>query len=328
MGHDYVVYVHGVNVRDQHYADALDLAIKTNRNQADLTSIPIYWGDISAPAEAKLLQQWQSSKLWNGLWFPELRSSFLLQFVGDAVQYISRAVGAQVVKRICDKAIAAFQARRPGADDRLHLITHSWGTVILLDVLFASRWDGADAPPVAKAQVQQIRDMLFGIEPNPENGIKLASITTMGSPFSLFSLLDVSDPSIKSEGASSHDISDTIEKLCTNLHGACGVPLKWRNFIHPGDPVAYPIAPLVQSMLKPETVDIADAMTHLEGLLDLASHLLGHNNISITDAAHAHNSYWTNKQVATGIQALISPPPHSTGTNGSRQVLGISSDKT
>jgi hypothetical protein len=196
-------------------------------------------------------------------------------------------------------------------------VTHSWGTVILLDILFASRWDGEDVPPQTAQQVAGIRDLLFGMGAHKARGALLSSISTMGSPFSLFTLMDVSDPGLQIANPSSHDISETMAMLFAALYKERNEPLQWRNFIHPGDPIAYPLQPLVEgmlgnAMLNPappinitDTVDVVDAMTHLVGIADFAGHILSHNNVSVADAANAHASYWTNKQVADSIRSLI-----------------------
>ena len=45
--------------------------------------------------------------------------------------------------------------------DRLHLVTHSWGTVILFDVMFAPRWDDTDLDHDTRRRIQNIREGLF-----------------------------------------------------------------------------------------------------------------------------------------------------------------------
>lgn len=128
------------------------------------------------------------------------------------------------------------------------MITHSWGNVILFDILFAARWDQSDMPGHQSAQ--DIRNSLFGVEPNPNTGLSLASIHTMGSPIALFSLIDVARSKEKTKGekelttargnkVNTHDITPRLENLLQSLSEIRqGMPLPWRNFIHPGDPVA------------------------------------------------------------------------------------------
>jgi hypothetical protein len=205
---------------------------------------------------------------------------------------------------LLSQAISDF----PQADDHLHLITHSWGTIILLDVLFADRWKDQEAPKEAADKVQEIRKMIFGLEPNPEQGLKLASITTMGSPFSLFSLMDISALPTTPYSSSGHDISDTMIKLFSTLYDDKKKPLPWRNFINPGDPVAYPVEPLVDTMLggQPYTADVADVLLKQNGPMKLFGRLFHRSDVSIADVANAHASYWISKEVSADIKNVIS----------------------
>jgi hypothetical protein len=111
----------------------------------------------------------------------------VLQFVGDIALYLSSYVGSKVVDTIKDQALKGLSNASEG--DRLHLVTHSMGTVILFDILFSHRWDDLSIP--GHESVNAIRSVIFGIPPNPMQGIKLGSITTMGSPIAIFSLMDV-----------------------------------------------------------------------------------------------------------------------------------------
>jgi hypothetical protein len=311
--HDYLLYIHGVNVRESSpnmptYADSLDSALRVGRNPQDVTSIKIYWGNLDDLAETTIKAQWETSKAWSGVWFQNLRTDILLPFIGDAVQYISRAIGAKVVERIYKTASAAFQNREPQQGDQLHLITHSWGTIILLDVLFADRWNDQEAPKEAADQVHKIRKMIFGLEPNPDQGLKLASITTMGCPFSLFSLMDISALPTTPSSSSGHDISDTMIKFFSTLYDDKKKPLPWRNFIHPGDPVAYPVEPLVETMLGGQayTANVTDVLLKQNGPLKLFGRLFHRSDVSIADASSAHASYWKSKEVSADIKTVIS----------------------
>lgn len=100
----------------------------------------------------------------------------MIEFAGDAALYISRSIGTQVVDRLKQDAEKHLADYQPG--DRLHLVTHSWGTVILFDVLFAARWDEQNLPEYDGAR--KIRNFIFGVEPKLEEGIPLTSIHTMG----------------------------------------------------------------------------------------------------------------------------------------------------
>lgn len=237
MATDYILFIHGVNTREAReqpeYADPLFNRIQDNlvNSGERINKVAFYWGNLQnlSDAESKLLKFFRDSPFWQQMWFREFREKQILQFAGDAALYISRHVGAQLVKKL--KADALTEIENPKKDDRLHLVTHSWGTVIIFDILFAGRWDDPNAPK--HDQVMAIRDAIFGIEgndPNPHQGIQLASIHTMGSPVAIFSLTDVT--------ASGHNITPKLQQLLDSLQQERqGKKLPWRNYIHPGDPI-------------------------------------------------------------------------------------------
>jgi len=259
MATDYILFLHGVNNREvrerPEYADQFFALIQESNSdqKRDLKKVALYWGDVNKDAEAKLLAQLQTSPLWQQLWFRTFRERQLLQFVGDAALYISSYVGSKVINVL--KTQALQEIKNPQPDDRLHLVTHSWGTVILFDILFAGRWDEPKIP--GHDDVMAIRNTIFGIsgnDPNPLQGIQLGSVHTMGSPIAIFSLTDVTpgkdDTGGTSAASSGHDITPKLQELLEHLHQARqGEKLPWRNFVHPGDPLAYPLNELMTGLV-------------------------------------------------------------------------------
>src|SRR6266700_5026117 len=150
------------------------------------------------------------------------------------------------------------------------------GTVILFDILFSARWEPDSAP--GHASVAAIRNGLFGVAPNSGQGIRLGSISTMGSPISFFSLLDV-DKSMEDAKdpngniISTHDITPRLEKLLYSLYQVLGKKLPWYNFVHPGDPIAYPLQTLLPIMLDgaAATITVEDIPVHLMSLGDFVT---------------------------------------------------------
>jgi hypothetical protein len=329
MTTDYVLFIHGVNTRDEgekpEYADRLFELIREKVNnrasQVKLKKIPLYWGKVNERSENALLRKLKKSPDWNSLWFREFREKQILQFAGDAALYISRFVGSQVITELARQAQEILQRAR--FDDRLHLVAHSWGTVILFDVLFAARWDQPDIP--AYETVQAVRNAVYGIEPNVGNGIRLGSVHTMGSPVALFSLIDViGDIHAKSATTSkvnTHDITPRLEEFVAKLYELLHRKLLWQNFIHPGDPVAYPLATLIPDMVDQENkyLDIRDIITHNAELLDPKAEFFELINklnkvdfikdaVSLVDllfGGEAHSSYWQSEQVAEKIATSI-----------------------
>ena len=319
MATDYILFIHGVNTREERetpeFADELINQLKQKLGQ-DRTNntvyIPLYWGDVNINAENRLLKQLQASPLWEDMWFRTFREQQLLQFAGDAALYISRHVGYKVVKKLKTKAIAQLQNFQSG--DCLHLVTHSWGTVILFDVLFAGRWNDPKIP--GHQEVMDIRDVIFGLSGNDKDvaqGIPLASLHTMGSPVAIFSLTNVSsdgngDEELADDSSSSHDITPRLKQLLEALYQVRQqTKLPWRNYIHPGDPIAYPLAELMKDLVDQDEkyIDFRDLITQEPKLFDKVKEPIHQSTFALLQGGKAHGSYWQNQQVIQEISSIL-----------------------
>jgi len=315
MPTDYVLFIHGVKTRNQKefqgFATKLFERIKTSINAPTLTLKPIilFWGDVGIEAQQELLQGFRNSPIWDKLWFNKFRSEGVLEFVGDGALYLSRHVGAKAVRKLESQGLLGLKDMAQG--DRLHLVTHSWGTVILFDILFATRWEDPKldaSEPGIRQSVERIRSTLFGLGENTQTGIKLASVSTMGSPLALFNL-------INQDGASSHDVTPKLKELLEALAVPRKRPLPWRNFAHPGDPVAYPLEGVMPLLLDPnykkdntpsqQLVEIQDVLvpsnTWKERLLTPVRQQI----LPLLFGGEAHGSYWENPVVAQTIADVI-----------------------
>lgn len=310
MATDYVLFIHGVSTRDEREKPgyAKDLIEGIRSQSIDFVDVPLYWGDVNEAAETQLLDRLQASPLWDEMWFKSFRENQLLQFVGDAALYISRHVGYKVVKRLKEDAIKVLQDAQP--DDSLHLVTHSWGTVILFDILFATRWDDPEVP--GHEEVMKIRDCIFGLSGESDTsheGIQLASIHTMGSPIAIFSLTSVnSNLKLSDADSSSHDITLRLQKLLESLSQAReGKKLPWRNFIHPGDPIAYPLKKLIEDLVDKEKryIDFEDLMIQEPKLFDFIQEPIHQSTFALLQGGKAHGSYWQNQQVIQEIGNIL-----------------------
>lgn len=301
MATDYILFVHGVNTRQKQeqptYADQLFRLIQQGVDSSiTLKKITLYWGDINQEAQDNLVRCFKQSSACNQLWFKDFRTNQLLQFAGDAALYLSRTVGYQVVLRLKEQAWKGIQGYNP-QEDRLHLVTHSWGTVILFDILFADRWNFDNVP--GRQDVMAIRNFLFGLPPTPNTGIRLASINTMGSPIALFNLIHVN--------GSSHDFQPTLEELLKNLYNMRGRQLPWTNFIHPGDPVAWPLETVLFDSVEEQKkyLDLIDFVNKNEDWSDRIFQQLSQKIVALIHGGDAHGSYWQSKQVADKIVQTI-----------------------
>ena len=316
---DHIIFIHGVNTRESivepTYADNLiHLLLRKNESQAtqlDLNMIPLYWGDVTKNDEEMLLDMYQRSPLWKKMNFTAIRSNQLLRFTGDAALFISRYDGVRVIERLRLQTIAGLNKNglmviKPG--DRLHLVTHSMGTVILFDALFSARWDPEKTSDYQG--VQQIRQIIFGLDPKMGQGLTLCSIHTMGSPISLYSLIMIKNSNgVDDSMPNTHDITPKLQQLLTALYAVLQRRLPWRNYIHPGDPVAYPLEDLLAMMIDPsqQILDIKDILTQEPGLLDrlLNTATLGELAEIVLFGGRSHSSYWNSEVVANEIFATI-----------------------
>ncbi len=311
MATDYILFIHGVNTRDRredpHYADQLfqRLQKSASNHKRNLKKIALYWGDVNKNAEDYLLEQLKGSPLWKDMWFKTFREQQLLQFAGDAALYISRQVGSQVVQELKKQTLDGLdRSKNTQSDDRLHLVTHSWGTVILFDLLFAGRWDDPNVP--GHDDVMAIRDQIYGLsgkDPNPYQGVQIESIHTMGSPVAIFSLINLIPSSPNSP--STHDITPQMQKLLESLHARRnGLKLPWRNYIHPGDPIAYPLEDVMSNIVdnQKKYLDFKDYSTHE---LELPGFLTDQPLLALLHGGEAHGSYFTSDKVVQDISEVL-----------------------
>ena len=327
MATDYIVFIHGVNTREKveppTYADALfsliQASVARQENDAStcrLVKVPLYWGNEGISAENGLLKEYtHSPEKWKKFWFKKMRSSVLLEFAGDVALYMSRYVGAKVANKL--KADVFTQlgpaVLAPNAEDRIHLVAHSLGTVVLFDILFSARWDQEGTP--GYESVRAIREGIYGIEPHWTQGIQLASISTMGSPLGLFSLMDVDQTSEeqrngKNEIVNTHDITPRLQQFLERIPTKLGNKdkrLPWLNFAHPGDPLASPLDPLLPDMVDQNRkyVNVEDIILKNVTLADHIGHLFNDSPLTMIYAGKAHMSYLNSKQVADRIAGVI-----------------------
>lgn len=310
MSTDYILFIHGVNTRvapdkmlKPGYSDLLfgmiqkELAAKTELN---LKQIEVYWGGIPDEELSNLRQQFDKSSVWRSFWYQDFRKEQIIGFAGDAALYLSRHAGSLVAEKILQDATEIIQSLKP--NDRLHLVTHSWGTIILFDILFANRWTDINNPGFAT--VKKIRDAIFGIPPNTNAGIWLKSLITMGSPLALFSLISLIG---SSPGSRQFDLIPNLQELLATLKEKKGKKLPWLNFTHPGDPIAYPLETVLPPLIDPagDNIEIKDILTSGSGLLDIAARPLSGSFLALVNGGNAHASYLENKKVAQQIAAII-----------------------
>ncbi len=304
MPTDYVLFVHGVKTRDaediKRIANGLLNRVTgcITNDSCQLQLIVPFWGDLNLEATNNLRTGLKKSSKWKDIWFQDFRSGLLMDFVGDAALYVSRHVGSQVVQRLQETAAAGLKNAKPG--DRLHLVTHSWGTVILFDILFAARWEDPRLEASIRDRVEMIRRTLFGLPPSPESGIPLTSIHTLGSPIALFSLLNVT-------GRSSHDLTPKLEDMLSSLYDLKKRPLVWKNYLHPGDPISYPLEGVLPQLLNESAdfVHIEDLICYKKDLMNWLTKPFRQTLLPMLGGGNAHQYYFESDVVARTIAKAI-----------------------
>jgi hypothetical protein len=304
MATDYVLFVHGVRHRNREEFIQLSQKLLTSINRSInddsrvIKPIFLFWGDLNEAPQRQLRTGLEASPHWRKMWLRDFRTEEVLEFVGDAALYLSRHVGAQVVRRFKEMALAPIA--QADADDRLHLVTHSMGTVILFDMLFAGRWEDERLDKDSSTRdirqiVLDLRNALFGVGSNPEEGLAISSIHTLGSPLALFSLLKVT-------GESTHDLTSNLQTLLRSLYlRQGGRALPWCNLMHPGDPIAYPLQGVM-----PQLLDSAQLYVRTRDILtQTGKPFLNVGLLPLLKGGEAHTSYWENRVVAETIAREI-----------------------
>ena len=324
VGKDYVLFLHGVNVRElpdcpddrnfPKYANQLFELIRDSLNRGatpyDVEKIALYYGDLNMYEEQSLLTLFHSSPEWERFWFRRARETILLQIIGDIALYVNPYVAARIVERL-HQAVVKLQRREQEQQERgrLHLVSHSLGTIILFDALFASRWENEDMP--GYNCVKELRDAFCGAGTQPEEGIRVASIHTMGSPIPLFSLLDMSSRQ-QDDGAgqhkNTHEIGPKLQVFLQHLaQSRGGKRLPWWNYAHPGDPLAYPLKELLYQLVdqKRDYLEVHDMVTILGDLGDWMIESFKQSSAALIHAGAAHRSYWNSEIIASRIANTI-----------------------
>lgn len=312
MATDYIIFIHGVSNRVQANFErqAMDtfaqIQARINPNSSrTIKPVILFWGDVAAKPINFLMEGLDASPTWNQFWFKEFRKTQVINFVGDAALYLSRNVSVEMIKQMTAQALAQMgltldrikhNSQQNG--DRLHLVTHSWGTVILFDIMFADRWEDPNLSADIHESVNNIRSSFFGVgKPDIKNfGMPIASIHTMGSPIALFNLLNAS-------GARSFNLTPKLKEFLSSLYEKTGKPLPWWNYAHPGDPIAYPLKGVMDLSLDTakKFVTIEDIITPGNPLFQLFSQSI----FSIIQGGEAHASYWNSPSVINTIGQVI-----------------------
>jgi hypothetical protein len=327
---DCILFLHGVNVRElpdcpddlsfpryaDHLFELISNSLKTEARPCAVEKIALYYGDVNMHEEQSLLTLFQRSPEWERFWFRHARETILLQIIGDIALYVNPYVAAEIVERL-RQALVKLHRRERARDEpvRLHLVSHSLGTIILFDALFASRWESEEMP--GYTCISELRDAVCGAGTAPDEGIQMASIHTMGSPIPLFSLLDMygrHQENGTGPQTNTHEIGPKLRIFLQHLaHNRGGKRLPWWNYVHPGDPLAYPLEELLYQLVDQQRdyLDVHDVVTTPGDLGDWMLESFKQSSAALIHAGAAHRSYWNSELIAKRIARTIHETAHA-----------------
>ncbi|BAU65276.1 hypothetical protein STA3757_26570 [Stanieria sp. NIES-3757] len=225
-----IFFIHGVATRDVKYANSLKMALKQELSRQGKVSPHFYssfWGNALSDVDKMwswididlktVKQNHPEIDLKDCLKYREFRESFLSEFVGDMFTYLNERRGSEIRKLIAQQLIQFLQEN--SQEIELHIITHSLGSVILWDILFAERFKPNDPAFEIRSLIRNLSDQ------SKQEQIYLKSITTMGSPILFFNTM---------LGVDSNKVREFANRNQNYL-------LKWLNIIHSSDIIAYPL---------------------------------------------------------------------------------------
>lgn len=207
--------------------------------------------------------------------YQEAREDFIAKFFGDFLTYLNVDKGAAIRKQILSQ-FQDFIDNHP-EDKEITIVSHSLGTLVLWDLLFAK-----DLPENDPAN--EFRKFFNS------NGLKLSGLVTMGSPLLFMRLRQLIDFSA---------VDDFVEKS--------NEALTWLNIIHASDLIAYPLGNAIKHD-KAKNFLFTDQFLwmHANGAESGALRFgNGHAGMAL-GMADAHGGYWSNDVVADLMALLVS----------------------
>ncbi|WP_072622039.1 hypothetical protein [Spirulina major] len=224
-----IFFIHGVAVRNSNYAEPLPTLIKNALNERNKELPYIYkgfWGNYSSEMDEfwTLIDRDFTKKTQQNLGFDPVkyqkaRRGLQSRFVGDIFSYLNTDIGQQIRRAIYSQLNQILNTHVNIRE--IYFVTHSFGTVILWDILFSKRFSSSDPASDIQALLR--------------NRISLQGIVTMGSPIAMINMALGTTPS---------NIQDSLRYYSTRT----GKPLCWLNFIDISDRIAYPVCPLFQQV--------------------------------------------------------------------------------
>jgi hypothetical protein len=245
-------FLHGVSERHAEYGDPLPALVQKalTKKQKPFPYIrKSFWGNFLG----------ENEKLWTAIEqefaeteyrdpnfdqsksfkYKSLRKGFFAKFVGDTFSYLSANTGSKIRHLIAMQLKESLSLYHDATE--IYFIAHSLGTAILWDILFSNRF-----PPDDGALT--IRNLL-------NTKISLKGIITMGSPIPFVNM---------TLGTTPQDVEQNFKNYLKKSQES----IRWFNFIHASDVIAYPLHPLLKTvnpqLLKMEDIYLSHDISAIE----------------------------------------------------------------
>ena len=287
-----VFLIHGVATQDAGYGDQFKRKVKENLSKKNVES-PIFfssfWGH-TFKSKTDQLFNWvradvkdlsdkcrELNNCGNDIYrYQEAREDFIAKFFGDFLTYLNVDKGAAIRKQILSQ-FQDFIDNHP-EDKEITIVSHSLGTLVLWDLLFAK-----DLPENDPAN--EFRKFFN----SNDSALKLCGLVTMGSPLLFMQLRQPIDFSA---------VDDFVEKS--------NDALTWLNIIHASDLIAYPLGNAI-------THDKANNFLFTDQFLWMHANGAESGALRFGQAhagmalgmADAHAGYWSNDVVADLMASLV-----------------------
>lgn len=283
-----IFFIHGVATRDVKYAEPLKIAIKNELKQQG-KELPYFyasfWGNASKDVEKmwnnidkdlnSLQQKYSKIEIKDCLRYRDFREGLFSEFVGDMFTYLNEKRGFEI-RQLVAQQLMQFLQDHPH-ETELHIISHSLGSVILFDILFAERFQQNDPAFAIRSIIQNLNEKLATKQ------VELKSITTMGSPILVFNTMLGINP-------------EKIREFAQRNQDYC---FKWLNIIDRSDIIAYPLKSSF-CLLPSDKLEIKDIY------VDTNNHLAAKTFRSVgqelaamaLDTITAHVNYWNYFKIA------------------------------
>lgn len=273
-----IFFIHGVNTQNSTYANVLIKKIR-KKLTTPANFYSSFWGNLFNNKKHETIGYLQKDfsrvceqhKEYKGLHddmyrYKKRRNEIISNFLGDFLIYQNPKRGKAIRKTIVEQ-LSQFLNDHPNQQE-IHLIAHSLGSFILWDLIFSNTLTNDDPALTFRENLNQL---------------KLASITTLGSPLLfLKQMLDI-DFSVVSDYFNNSNKEETagLQKL------------RWVNIIHSSDLIAYPLKAAIEDEISSDLLFCDQYVWQYANGMEKTLRNMGQSDMAmVVGAEDAHSSYF------------------------------------